>query len=136
MRFMILVKASQDAEAGKMRSPDMLTAMGTFNEALSNAGLLLAGEGLHASAQGKRVTFAGEKRTVIDGPFVETKVLIAGCWLWQCASMAEALVWARRIPFQEGEIEMRQVLEAADFGPECTPELQAQEERLRAQGTH
>jgi hypothetical protein len=142
MRFMIIVKASQDSEAGKMPSQDMLTAMGAFNEELANAGVLLAGEGLHPSARGKRVTFSGEQRTVIDGPFSETEALIAGFWLWQCTSMDEALDWVQRVPFQEGEIEIRQVFEAADFGSEFTPELQAQEERLRAQvaqraqGTH
>jgi hypothetical protein len=133
MRFMILVKASPDSEAGKMPSQDMLTAMGTFNEELANAGMLLAGEGLHPSSRGKRVTFSGDARTVIDGPFGETKDLIAGFWLWQCQSMDEALHWAKRVPFHEGEIEIRQVFEAADFGAEFTPELQAQEERLRAQ---
>ena len=133
MRFMVLVKASPDSEAGKMPSQNMLTAMGTFNEELANAGVLLAGEGLHPSSRGKRVTFSGDVRTVIDGPFGETKDLIAGFWLWQCQSMDEALHWAKRVPFHEGEIEIRQVFEAADFGAEFTPELQAQEERLRAQ---
>src|SRR5688572_17023312 len=99
MRFMILVKASPDSEAGKMPSQDMLTAMGTFNEELANAGVLLAGEGLHPSSRGKRVTFSGDARTVIDGPFGETKDLIAGFWLWQCQSMDEALDWAKRVPF-------------------------------------
>jgi hypothetical protein len=133
MRFMILVKASPDSEAGKMPSQDMLTAMATFNEELANAGVLLAGEGLHPSSRGKRVTFSGDACTVIDGPFGETQSLIAGFWLWQCRSMDEALDWAKRVPFHEGEIEIRQVFEAADFGAEFTPELQAREERLRAQ---
>ena len=136
MRFMILVKASQDSEAGKMPSQDMLTAMTTFNEELANAGVLLAGEGLHPSSRGKRVTFSGDACTVIDGPFGETQSLIAGFWLWQCQSMDEALDWAKRVPFHEGEIEIRQVFEAADFGAEFTPELQAREERLRAQAAH
>ena len=133
MRFMILVKANQDSEAGKMPSQDMLTAMTTFNEELANAGVLLAGEGLHPSSRGKRVTFSGDACTVIDGPFGETQSLIAGFWLWQCQSMDEALDWTKHVPFHEGEIEIRQVFEAADFGAEFTPELQAREERLRAQ---
>ena len=136
MRFMILVKASQDSEAGKMPSQDMLTAMTTFNEELANAGVLLAGEGLHPSSRGKRITFSGDACTVIDGPFGETQSLIAGFWLWQCQSMDEALDWAKRVPFHEGEIEIRQVFEAADFGAEFTPELQAREERLRTQAAH
>ena len=132
MRFMVIVKANKDSEAGVFPSKELLTEMGRFNEELVKAGVLLAGEGLHASSKGKRVKFSGEKRTVIDGPFSETKELIAGFWLWEVRSMEEAIEWVKRSPFGEGaEIEVRQVFEAKDFGAEPTPELREQEERLR-----
>ena len=137
MRFMILVKANKDSEAGVMPSEELLTEMGKYNEELAKAGVLLAGEGLHPSSKGARVRFSGEKRTVIDGPFAETKELIAGYWLFQVKSKEEAMEWVKRapnpMPGTESEIEIRQVFEAEDFGPELTPELRAQEERLRAQ---
>ena len=133
MRFMVLVKASKDSEAGVMPSTELLTAMGKFNEELVNAGVLLAGEGLHPSSKGVRVRCEGTKRTVIDGPFAETKELLAGFWLLQVKSREEAIEWIKRSPFEEGEIEIRQVFEAADFGEAMTPELVAQEDRLRAQ---
>jgi hypothetical protein len=134
MRFMILIKANKDSEAGVMPSTEILTAMGKFNEELVKAGVLLAGEGLHPSAKGVRVRCEGPtKRTVIDGPFAETKELLAGFWLFQVKSREEAIEWIKRSPFQEGEIEIRQVFEAADFGDSMTPELLAQEERLRAE---
>jgi hypothetical protein len=136
MRFMVIVKASNDSEAGVLPKQKILAEMGKFNEELVKAGVLLAMEGLHASAKGKRVRFSGPKRTVIDGPFSETKELIAGFWLWQVRSMEEAIEWVKRCPnpFEgESEIEIRQVFEAEDFGPEFTPELREQEERLRAQ---
>ena len=136
MRFMIIIKASQDSEAGVMPSQELLTAMGNYNEELAKAGILLAGEGLHPSSKGARVRFAGDKRTVIDGPFAETKELIAGFWLWQVRSKEEAIEWLKRCPtpMKDGcEVELRQVFEAADFGAEFTPELQAQEDRLREQ---
>ena len=134
MRFMILVKASKDSEAGVMPSTELLTAMGKYNETLVKAGVLLAGEGLHPSAKGVRVRCQGpDKRTVIDGPFAETKELLAGFWLFQVRSFEEAIEWVRRSPFEEGEIEIRQVFEAADFGVAMTPELRVQEERLRAE---
>jgi hypothetical protein len=134
MRFMILVKANKDSEAGVMPSTEILTAMGKFNEELVKAGVLLAGEGLHPSAKGVRVRCEGPtKRTVIDGPFAETKELLAGFWLFQVKSREEAIEWIKRSPFQEGEIEIRQVFEAADFGDSMTPELLAKEERLRAE---
>jgi hypothetical protein len=136
MRFMILVKASQESEAGVMPSQQLLEEMGKFNEELVRAGIMLAGEGLRPSSQGARVRFSGKKRTVIDGPFAETKELIAGYWLWQCKSMQEAIDWVNRcpnpMPGQESEIEIRQIFEAADFGEQFTPELQEQEARLRA----
>ena len=135
MKFMIIVKASADSEAGKMPSEELLTAMGKFNEELVNAGVMLAGEGLHPSSNGARVRFSGASRTVIDGPFAETKELIAGFWLFQVKSKQEAIEWVKRCPNpMEGdcEIEIRQVFDAADFGEAFTPELQAQEERLRA----
>ena len=135
MRFMVIVKANKDSEAGIMPKQKLLAEMGKFNEELVKAGVLLAGEGLQASSKGKRVRFSGAKRTVIDGPFTETKELIAGFWLWQVRSMEEAIEWVKRCPNpQEGEseIEIRQVFEAADFGPELTPELRKQEESLRA----
>src|SRR5260221_11919425 len=136
MRFMVIVKANKDSEAGVLPKQKLLAEMGKFNEELVKAGVVLAGEGLHASAKGKRVRFSGAKRTVIDGPFTETKELIAGFWLWQVRSMEEAIEWVKRCPNPfdgESEIEIRQVFEAEDFGPEFTPELRQQEERLRAQ---
>jgi len=135
MRFMIIVKATKDSEAGVMPSEQLLSEMGKFNEELAKAGVLLAGEGLHPSSKGARVRFSGAKRTVIDGPFAETKELIAGYWLWQVKSKQEAIEWVKRCPNPmkgESEIEIRQVFEAEDFGAEFTPELREQEERLRA----
>lgn len=132
MRFMVIVKASNDSEAGIMPSQQLLTDMGNYNEALVKAGVLLAGEGLHPSSKGARMRFSGKERTVVDGPFAETKELIAGFWLWQVRSKAEALEWLRRAPFDDGaELELRQVFEAEDFGAELTPELRAQEAQLR-----
>jgi hypothetical protein len=136
MRCMVIVKASKDSEAGVMPREKLLAEMGKFNEELVKAGVMLAGEGLQPSSKGKRVLFSGDKRTVVDGPFTETKELIAGFWLWQVRSMEEAVEWAKRCPNpHEGEsvIEIRQVFEAEDFGAELTPELREQEERLRAQ---
>jgi len=136
MRFMILVKASKESEAGVMPSQQLLTEMGKFNEELVKAGVMLAGEGLHPSSKGARVRFSGGKRTVIDGPFAETKELIAGFWIWQVKSKEEAIEWVKRCPNphnEETEVEIRQVFEAEDFGAELTPELRKQEERLRAQ---
>jgi hypothetical protein len=136
MRVMVLVKASEETEAGVMPSEELLAAMGRYNEELVQAGVMLAGEGLHPSAKGARVKFSGERRTVVDGPFPEAKELIAGYWLWQVASMEEAIDWARRCPNPTGGesvLEIRQVFEADDFGAEFTPELREQEERLRAQ---
>ncbi|GGB82781.1 YciI family protein [Pseudoduganella buxea] len=134
MRFMILVKANADSEAGKMPSTELLTAMGKYNEELVNAGVLLAGEGLHPSARGARVRFGGGTPQVVDGPFAETKELVAGFWLIQVKSMDEAIEWVRRAPMQDGdEVEIRRVFEAEDFGAELTPELREQEERLRRQ---
>jgi hypothetical protein len=136
MRFMVIVKANKDSEAGVMPSEEVLTEMGKYNEELVKAGVMLAGEGLHPSSQGARVRFSGKKRTVIDGPFPETKELIAGFWLWQVKSKEEAIEWVKRCPNptgEESEIEIRQVFEAEDFGAEFTPELREQEERLRAQ---
>ena len=136
MRFMIIVKATKDSEAGVMPSEQLLTEMGKFNEELVKSGVMLAGEGLHPSSKGARVRFSGSKRTVIDGPFAETKELIAGFWLWQVKSREEAIEWVKRCPNPmkgESEIEIRQVFEGEDFGAEFTPELREQEERLRAQ---
>ena len=134
MRVMVIVKANEDSEAGVLPDKKILTEMGKFNEELVKAGVMLAGEGLHASSKGKRVKFSGAERTVIDGPFAETKELIAGFWLWQVRSMDEAIEWLKRAPFDGGtEIEVRQVFEAEDFGAEFTPELREQEERLRAE---
>ncbi|AWY38816.1 YciI family protein [Pseudomonas putida] len=137
MRFMIIIKASQDSEAGIMPSTELLTAMGNYNEELAKAGILLAGEGLHPSSKGARVRFSGDKRTVIDGPFAETKELIAGFWLWQVKSKEEAIEWLKRcpnpMPGTEPEIEIRQVFEMEDFGAELTPELREQEERAFGQ---
>ena len=133
MRFMVIVKANKDSEAGVLPSQEELAEMGKFNEELVKAGVMLAGEGLQASSKGARVKFAGNKRTVIDGPFAETKELVAGFWLWQVRSKQEAIEWLKRAPFREGEVELRQVFEAEDFGEEFTPELREQEERLRQQ---
>ncbi|MDQ1408722.1 MAG: hypothetical protein QOJ41_457 [Acidobacteriaceae bacterium] len=134
MRVMVFVKANQDSEAGVMPSTALLTAMGKFNEELVKAGVLLAADGLQASSKGKRVKFSGQQRTVTDGPFAETKELVAGYWLWQVKSIEEAVEWLKRAPFDGGtEIEIRPVFEAADFGAQLTPELKAQEERLRAE---
>src|SRR5919106_2084198 len=139
MRFMVIVKADKDSEAGVLPTKELLAEMGKFNEELAKAGVMLAGEGLQASSKGARVRFSGDKRTVIDGPFAETKELIAGFWLWQCKSKEEAIEWVKRcpnpMPGEESEIEIRQVFEAEDFGDEFTPELREQEERLRAQTT-
>lgn len=135
MRVMVIVKASKESEAGSApNSEELLRAMGNYNEELVKAGIVLAGEGLHPSSKGKRVRFSGSQRTVVDGPFAETKELIAGYWLWQVKSMDEAVEWARRMPNphnEESEVELRPVYEMDDFGPEMTPELRAQEERLR-----
>ena len=131
-----MVKATEESEAGEMPSQELLTEMGKFNEELVKAGVMLAGEGLHPSSKGARVQFSGEKRKVIDGPFAETKELVAGYWLWQVRSMDEAIEWAKRCPnpmTEGGELELRPVFEAEDFGEEFTPELRQQEERLRAE---
>ena len=137
MRFMIIVKASKDSEAGKLPSQELLAAMGKYNEELVNAGILLSGEGLHPSSKGARVRFSGDRRTVIDGPFGDTKDLVAGYWLWQVKSKEEAIEWVKRcpnpMPGTEAEIEIRQVFETEDFGAEMTPELREQEDRVRAQ---
>jgi hypothetical protein len=133
MRFMVLVKANKDSEAGVLPDEKILTAMGKYNEELVKAGVMLAGEGLHASSKGARVRFSGGKKTVIDGPFAETKELVAGFWLWQVKSKDEAIEWLKRAPFEDTEVEIRQVFEAEDFGAEFTPELREQEERIRAQ---
>ena len=136
MRFMILVKADKNSEAGVLPDEKLLTEMGKFNEELVKAGVMLAGEGLQPSSKGARVKFSGSKRTVIDGPFAETKELIAGFWLWQVKSVAEAVEWVKRCPNPmegESEIEIRLVFEAEDFGAEFTPELRAQEDRVREQ---
>jgi hypothetical protein len=131
---MVIVKASKESEAGHMPGEKLLAEMGKFNEQLVQAGVMLAGDGLHPSSKGKRVRFSGARRTVIDGPFAETKELIAGYWLWQVGSMEEAVNWLERAPFDGGtEVEIRPVFEAADFGETLTPELRAREERLRAQ---
>ena len=135
MRVMVIVKATKNSEQGVMPSEQLLTAMGKYNEELVKAGVMLAGEGLHPSSKGKRISFSGGKRTVVDGPFAETKELIAGYWLWQVRSMEEALEWARRcpdpMPGEEAMLEIRPVFGAEDFGAEFTPELREQEERLR-----
>lgn len=136
MRVMVIIKASKDSEAGVMPSEQLLTEMGNFNEELVKAGIMLAGEGLHPSSKGKRVRFSGDQRTVIDGPFAETKELIAGFWLWQVKDMDEAVEWVKRCPNpmnEETDVEIRPVFEAEDFGEEFTPEARAQEERLRAE---
>jgi hypothetical protein len=132
MRFLVIVKANKDSEAGVMPSEKMLTDMGNFNEELVKAGVMLAGEGLHPTAKGTRVKFSGGKTTVIDGPFAETKELVAGYWVWQVKSKEEAIDWLKRAPFEDTEVEVRQIFEAEDFGAEFTPESRAQEERLRA----
>ena len=135
MRFMVIVKASKDSEAGVMPSEQLLTEMGNFNEELVKAGVMLAGEGLQPSSKGARVRFSGDKRTVIDGPFAETKELIAGYWIWKCKSLQEAIEWVKKCPNPmpgESDIEIRQIFEAEDFGAEFTPELREQEERLLA----
>jgi hypothetical protein len=137
MRVMVIVKATKNSETGVVPSEKLLTEMGKYNEELVKAGIMLAGEGLHPSSKGKRIRFSGSKRTVVDGPFTETKELVAGYWLWQVKSMEEAMEWVRRcpdpMPDEEGEIEVRPVFEAEDFGKEYTPELRAQDDRLRAE---
>jgi len=134
MRFMVIVKANEDSEAGVMPTEQLLAEMGKYNEELVKAGVMLAGEGLHPSVKGKRIRFSGKDRTVIDGPFAETKELIAGYWIFQCRSLEECIEWVKRCPNPmegESEIEIRQVFEAEDFGAEFTPELREQEERIR-----
>ena len=136
MRVMVMVKATKESEAGQMPSTELLTAMGSFNEELVKAGVMLAGEGLQPSSKGKRVRFSGKQRTVVDGPFAETKELVAGYWMWNVKSMDEAVEWVRRCPNpmeSDSEIEIRRVFAAEDFGAELTPDLRAQEERLRAE---
>jgi hypothetical protein len=133
MRFMVIVKADKNSEAGVMPDEKLLAEMGNYNEKLVEAGIMLAGEGLHPSSKGVRVRFSGDEKTVIDGPFAETKELVAGFWLWEAKSLDEAIEWVKRAPFEDTEIEIRQVFEADDFGAEFTPELRAQEERLREQ---
>ena len=136
MRVMVLIKADKNSEAGVMPDEKLLAAMGNFNDQLVKAGVMLAGEGLHPSSKGKRVRFSGAKRTVIDGPFAETKELLAGFWLWQVKSMEEAIEWVKRCPNPmpgETEVEIRPIFEASDFGAEYTPQLRAQEERQRAE---
>ena len=132
MRVMVIIKADENSEAGVMPDAKLLTEMGNYNEELVKAGVMLAGEGLHPSSKGARVRFSGEKRSVIDGPFAETKELVAGFWILETRSKEEVVEWMKRAPFQEGEIEIRQVAEEADFGDEFTPELREQEERQRA----
>jgi hypothetical protein len=135
MKVMVIVKATKNSEAGEMPGEQLLAEMGKYNEELVKAGIMLAGEGLHPSSKGKRIRFSGGKRTVVDGPFAETKELVAGFWLWQVRSLEEAVEWARRcpdpMPGEEAELEIRPIFEADDFGEEFTPELRAQEERLR-----
>ena len=136
MRVMVIVKANEDSEAGVMPSTELLTEMGKYNEELVKAGVMLAGEGLHPSSKGKRVRFSGTDRTVVDGPFAETKELIAGFWLWETKSLAEAIEWAKRCPNptgDESELEIRQIFEIADFGEAVTPEILERQDRLRAQ---
>ncbi|HZV91295.1 MAG TPA: YciI family protein [Candidatus Nitrosocosmicus sp.] len=133
MRFMVLVKADKQSEAGAMPSRELLEAMGKFNEKLIQAGVMLAGEGLHPSSKGVRVRFSGGKKTVLDGPFAETKELVAGFWIWRVNSREEAIEWLKKAPFEETEVEIRQVFETEDFGQELTPEMRKQEERHRAQ---
>jgi hypothetical protein len=136
MRFMVLVKASKDSEAGVMPSEQLLSEMGKFNEELVKAGIMQAGEGLHPSSRAARVNFAGDQRTVTHGPFAQTRELIAGFWIWKCKSLEEAIAWAKRCPNPtgtEGQLEIRQIFETADFGDALTPELRAQDERLRSE---
>jgi hypothetical protein len=136
MRFMVIVKATKSSETGTLPTEELLTAMGNYNEELTKAGVMLAADGLHPSSKGARVRFSGERRTVIDGPFAETKELVAGFWLWQCASLQEAIEWAKRCPNpmpEESELEIRQVFESEEFDALLTPELREQEGRLRAQ---
>ncbi|MGN6188321.1 MAG: YciI family protein [Conexibacter sp.] len=136
MRFMVMVKATPDSEQGAMPSEELLSAMGRYNEELAKAGVMLAGEGLQPSSKGARVQFSGASRTVVDGPFTETKELVAGFWIFQCKSLEEAVEWVKRCPNPmpgDSEIEIRQIFEAEDFGEEFTPELREQEERIRAQ---
>lgn len=139
MRVMIIIKANKDSEAGVMPSEALLAEMGAFNEELAKSGIMLAGDGLHPSSKAKRVFFSGAQRKVVDGPFTETKELIAGFWIWQVKSIEEAVEWVRRIPCQpdseESNVEIRPIFEAADFGEEYTPEIRAQEDRIRAQIT-
>jgi len=135
MRFMVLVKADKNSEAGVLPDQKLLADMGKYNEELVKAGVMLAGEGLQASSKGARVRFDGKKRTVIDGPFAESKELVAGFWLWKVKSKAEAIEWLKRAPFDKTEVEIRQVFEAEDFGEEYTPALRAQEERIRAESS-
>jgi len=133
MRFMVIVKANKDSEAGVLPTKEMLEEMGNFNEELVKAGVMLAGEGLQASSKGARVKFSDGKTTVIDGPFAETKELIAGYWMWQVKSLQEAIEWLKRAPFEDTEVEIRQVFEAADFGDNFSPEQREKEERLRTE---
>src|SRR5512134_353611 len=133
MRFLVMVKATKDSEAGVMPDTKLLAEMGKYNEELVKAGVMLAGEGLHPTSKGKRVRFAGRERTVLDGPFAETKELIAGFWIWQVKSIDEAVEWLKRAPFQEGAVEIRPVFELEDFGDAVTPEIAEREERLRAE---
>ena len=136
MRFMIIVKADSHSEAGEMPSTELLAAMGAYNEELVKAGVMLAGEGLHPTSKGARVRFSGKERKVIDGPFAETKELVAGYWIWQCASLEEAIEWVKKCPnpqMGDSDIEIRRIFEAEDFGEAYTPELREQEDRLRAQ---
>ena len=136
MRFMVIVKANKDTEAGVLPTEQELTEMGKFNEELVKAGVMLAGEGIQPSSKGARVRFDGKKRTVIDGPFAETKELVAGFWLWQVKSKEEAIEWLKRAPFREGEVEIRQVFENEDFGDALTPEVRDLEDRVRRQGVY
>jgi hypothetical protein len=131
MRFMVIVKASPESEAGEMPSTEMLAEMTAYNQQLVDAGVMLAGEGLHPSSRGARVRFSGSDRSVIDGPFAETKELIAGYWVWECASLDEAVEWLKKAPFQEGEVEIRQIFTDEDFGDALTPELREAEQRMR-----
>jgi hypothetical protein len=131
MRFMVLVKANKDSEAGVLPTKELLTEMGKFNQELIKAGVMLAGDGLQASSKGARIRFSGDKRTVIDGPFAETKELVAGYWIWKVNSKAEAIEWLKRAPFRDGEVEIRQVFEAEDFGEALSPELRAAEQAQR-----
>ena len=135
MRFMVIVKANKDSEAGVLPTSELLSEMGNYNEELVKAGVMLAGEGLHPSAKGVRVRFSGKDRSVIDGPFTETKELVAGFWILQVRSKDEVVEWIKRAPFREGEVEIRQIMELDDFGDAATPEIRAQEERLRDQSS-